>query len=390
MLKTKFHVHIEPQIKTKEKLSDIINRINWWLPFDNIDITIHVAENLLNSDINHLETPTGQFRYIGKSNCHIHLQDATVNTIPDYLLCHVNDEVKYYEAVFPNTPVLTIDKFKPFFKGEASSWGRVSYETQKYRISEYDSISKRNIIKFENSIRDIDVSYCFTSGPSLDRYRKHYFKKKSLKIICNGVIYNKELLEYLGNIDLLCVLDVYYFFSSSIYTAKFFETVIEYLKNKSMYIVMPWYKLPLVLSHYPKLENNIIGISTSHTELNFPSLKTPFVKKEKYPNVLRTFMLPIASAYTNEIYILGADGYSSNDSRDENWKYSVQIKNDEARNSVKEVNPALTKERESHSIYLEHCKQLDELLQFGRKKGNRYYSMEKSNIECLNNIYIDK
>jgi len=388
MKNNKYAIHIEPEISCISKLADIVNRVYWWLPFENLDITIKTSESIQDIHISDLKTPEGQYRYLESRNCKIKLVSNCTDLNPDYVLCHEYKLLENIKDSFRSSLVLGIDKYKLYFKGEPSSWGKVSYETQKYNIKYFDKISKENFSCLEQKCISSERSYCFTSGPSIDNYEDYKFKKESLKIICNGILFNDKLLKDLDDVDVICIMDVYYFFSSSLYTNHFYTKLLEYLEKNNLFVVVPWYKIPLLLSHFPELKPNLIGIATSNENLNFPTSRDPYVKSEKFPNILRTFMIPLASSLTREIYILGADGYSNVESKKNDWKYSSLINDQDLKSTVKTVNPSIINERDSISIYTSHCELLETLIEYGEKKSKKYFSMNKSNIKCLRDRYL--
>ena len=193
---------------------------------------------------------------------------------------------------------------------------------------------------------------------------------------------NDEFFEYIKNPDILCFADPVFHFGSSEYSAMFRDTTLNVAKKYTMYILIPYYSLPLLLFHYPKLKEYLIGIKFCNN-INFPSKDK--LKIKSTANILTGFVLPIASSIANEIYILGADGRK----KDEKyfWRHSKKAQFSDLMETAFNVHPSFFRDRLYSEYYSKHCRFLKKLIEYGEKRGKRYYSLTKSFIPVLADRY---
>lgn len=203
-------------------------------------------------------------------------------------------------------------------------------------------------------------------------------------IVCNSMVKNQELLEYLKP-KLLSFADPVLYFSSNKYTAEFMNKMLETVEKFNCYIVIPENNMPLLLTHYPQLAPYVIGLEARNTkEYNFPTVTDFFVKGSS--NILTLYMLPIASAFANEIYIIGADGRQKSDKYF--WKHNSASQFNDLMEAVFETHPSFFRDRIYTDYYDEHCEFMKNLIEYGEKCGKRYYTLTPSYIPILQNRQI--
>lgn len=270
---------------------------------------------------------------------------------------------------------------------EAESMRRIFYYSfNKEEKDNFLSISISNFNNFLKKNKTKDKAFCFTSGPSFDTYKDFKIDKNSLKVICNSIVKNKEFLDYIGNADIVAFADPVFHFGPSEYAETFRKDVITFLDESDAYAIIPDYNLPLMIYHYPKLKNKLIGMPTQNKKFNFPSSTNFNVKGSA--NILTLFMLPIASSISNNIFIIGADGRKKEEKYF--WKHSSAAQYNDKMESAFETHPSFFRDRDYEDYYEEHCSFLEDLISFGGFSGKIYTSLTTSFIPILKEYAYDK
>jgi hypothetical protein len=143
--------------------------------------------------------------------------------------------------------------------------------------------------------------------------------------------------------------------------------------------MVPEMNLPLMVSHFPELHEVIIGMPSSSSIYNFPTIENFSVKSTD--NIMTLLMLPVASSVSEEIYILGSDGRSSDD--DYFWQHGKTVQFEELMDTAFRTHPSFFRDRHYAGYYSLHCKVLTEMLEYGETKGKKYISLTPSRIPAL-------
>jgi hypothetical protein len=98
-------------------------------------------------------------------------------------------------------------------------------------------------------------------------------------------------------------------------------------------------------------------------------------------------MLPIASAVTDRVQIIGADGREQDDSYF--WEHSeIAQYDDEIMQSAVETHPSFFRDRIYEDYYQKHVETLTNMIEYGEKHGVEYFSLTDSHIPCLSQRQI--
>ena len=228
-------------------------------------------------------------------------------------------------------------------------------------------------------------SYCFLTGPSFENYENFSFEKNSIKIICNSIVKNNDFLNYINGPDIIMFADCVFHFGPSKYASLFREKVIETVKKYESFVIVPKETVPLLITRYPILKDFIIGLG-KNPKYNFPEPNDLSVFGTK--SIATYFMLPVASTLSEEIYFLGADGRQANEKYF--WKHNSKVQFTDLMETVFETHPSFFRDRHYGKDYKEYCYHFEKLIQFGEKKGKKYYSLTRSYIPALQKRFFNR
>lgn len=189
---------------------------------------------------------------------------------------------------------------------------------------------------------------------------------------------NEDFLQHIKGPDLLVFADPVFHFSPCEYAAMFRDDALKVVQKYKCFVMVPDFTVPLMLAHYPELQEYLIGMHTKN-DFNIPNLEKYYVKGSS--NILTLYMIPVASSISQNIFIIGADGRKP----DENyfWKHSSSAQYSNLMQTAFDTHPSFFRDRVYTDYYDRHCKFLDKLLQYGESKGKKYISLTPSYIPAL-------
>ncbi len=384
---------IYPIITGNEKYLDLLNRAAWAFPKKpglKIYFPVDSHQRGAKVEIKGLKPPEYQYNHLDKDLSHIVLVDKIdrnqVNRLqPEVILLH-DTSIKPLKSILSKIHKVEIIDKNYYSYIEASTWQNFHYRTfsEKER-QDFENLSKKNFLSLSEHCRGKQKAYCFTTGPSFSNYEAFHYEANSLKIICNSIVKEKEFLDYIKKPDLLVFADPVFHFGPSEYAGVFRKTALEVIEKYDCFVMIPYKTVPLMISHYPNIASRIIGMNIGK-DFNFPTIDKFWVKGSN--NILTKFMLPAASTFTDEIYIIGSDGRDKKE--DYFWKHSSLVQFDDLMESVFSTHPSFFRDRLYSNYYKIHCKNLEKMLQYGEARGKKYYSLMPSKIPALEKRYLKK
>ena len=117
--------------------------------------------------------------------------------------------------------------------------------------------------------------------------------------------------------------------------------MLEAVREFGCFLMIPEMNLPMMISHYPELKDFIIGMPALNGSYNFPTRENFYVKQTD--NIMTLIMLPVASAVSEEIYILGSDGRMPDDNYF--WKHGRTVQFEELMDTAFRTHPSFFKDR---------------------------------------------
>lgn len=369
---------VYPSIQELDMLEKVLRRLSFALPKSkHITLYIPISNKIHDNQVEMYVQEHKHIVFLDENNIKLHLENSIV-------LINDMNEVNNLDFFEKTARVEIIDQYY-YSDVEAETLRKLLYQTLMPEIKrEYSQVSKENFTFFRRKNVLKKQVFCFTSGPSFDQYQSFDFPEDSLKIICNSIVKNSDFLNYIGNVDLLMFADPVFHFGPSTYAESFRQDMIKLVKKNDTYIVVPESNVPLLLSHYPELKNKIIGLGINST-LNFPHVNNFYVKGTA--NILTLFMLPMASAIADTIFLIGADGRQSNEKYF--WKHSESVQYNSDMEDAFKMHPSFFRDRNYEDYYDNHCETVEKLISFGEAFGKVYVSITHSYIPALSKRWID-
>lgn len=405
------HVVYYPTVKNISTLAELINRISWYIPksvISKVEVYIVVDKQLLNTDINSLSTPEFQENYIGHSN-NIHLIANNVVELSkaDVIMLWNKNSMFHPRVLRHLTRVKVADPW--FYHAvEANVSARLYYQAiDKQKKESLMELSKGNFQALLDKLNGVKKAYLFGTGPSLGKAQKFDYDD-GFRVICNTIVKNRELLHHIKP-QLLVFTDSAFHFGPSLYSAEFRSNVMEAIEEFQCYIMVPEHHVPLMLAHYPRLENNIIGmpapgvwdmslrdiigmilrhptkmplpdkIPGQKEKFNFPTRERYYVRPSS--SVLPSFMIAVASSVCKNIFIIGADGRKP--SENYYWTHNTSAQYSDLMQTLFYTHPSIFRDALYADQYNEHCEFFEGILKYGESLGKKYYSLTPSYIPAL-------
>jgi hypothetical protein len=252
-----------------------------------------------------------------------------------------------------------------------------SYLYGTFSGKDFSELSAENFNALSKKLSGKTKACCFLTGASFSDYEKYPETRDMIKVICNSVVKNDEFLEW-ARPDILCFADPVYHFSWNKYSETFRRDVLKTVEKYGVYIMMPENMVALMLAHYPELSDKIIGIGRSE-DLCFPAVGNLSAKSTD--NILTYLMLPAASAFADEIYILGANGRSPSDKMF--WKHNSLVQYDGLMQKVVDAHPSFFRDRNYVQYQSGHDERMESLFLYGEGRGKRYVSLNESHLASI-------
>ena len=370
-------ISLYPSVEELDDLVDLLNRLGWYLP-----------ERMLRSDVRVVvptdldlarateRSPAGQADFDTS-----HLPLKIVDAAAASSAARDADAVLLWDADYRHRPtaIQNLSKIElvdpTYYSGvESYTWGAF---TDRLRRTEEDASTGR-FRALERRAEDSARSYVFATGPSLDRATEFEFADSDLKIVCNSIVRDDDILAHI-NPDILVFADPVFHFGPSEYAATFRDDAVETLQSYDCVGFIPSRHRSLLAGHFPDLE--LVGLrGVDADEPLFPSADDRRVASTN--NIMTWFMLPIASALTDEVYIIGADGREEDESYF--WEHNEDAQyDDELMRTAVETHPSFFRDRVYTDYYDDHCRTLSAFLEYGESQGIDYYNLTHSYIDCL-------
>lgn len=239
----------------------------------------------------------------------------------------------------------------------------------------YDKLYEENYMKLAEQIKEYKYSVVCGMGPSLKNMdeKTEEMVKKGCIIVCNNFY----------NVDSSICPHIYVLQDNDFLSEREKErmdAIADYIIEKDSYLFVDDRWTSTLLSRYPKIINNIIGLHVSE-QICFPSKEQLMY----YPmdNVVPCMCIPIASALKDIIYIIGCDGSDAKGG----WEHADgrYLDNDIFKNR----RFLMVNSIETNYEYTKYVDQLlDNVMLYGENMGKQYISLAKSSYASLKNRMI--
>jgi len=368
-------VLVYPGIGSESTLGDLLNRLAWYLP----ERTRRPGVELWIPTDMSLETeppvPDSQANY-GTADL------PTTGVDPSGLdsLAKRADAILAWDvdARFSSTALRHLEKVELVDPGYYSGYEPYTWGLFTASLRSEPGRNRGGYGRLEQRAEACDRSYVFATGPSLSRAWEFEFGESDFTVVCNSIVKNRSLLEHIEP-DVLVFADPVFHFGPSRYAATFREDAVRVLREHDCVAAVPRRHRSLLLGHYPELD--VVGLESVDTaEPVFPSSSDLRVMGTN--NIMTWFMLPIASALTDEVNIIGADGREESESYF--WEHNEEAQyTDELMTSAVETHTAFFRDQIYEDYYEQHCELLEEFLDYGEARGVDYRTLTDSHVPAL-------
>lgn len=365
---------LAPRFQSSRELGDLLNRVAWYFPVTSeVEILIPADDATIDaarSEVPHYQSPYGfdgeiesvdpvSFDDASQRADRILLWDKDARFSPSVLKRPTKVEFvdpSYYSATEPNT------------------WERLSSSGR----SASSTDSKRTFDRLAEKSESYEKAFVFATGPSLSDVLEYDIPDDALKIVCNSIVKNTELLEHIDP-DVLTFADPVFHFGPSRYAETFRKDAVSVLQSYDCIGVVPNIYSGLLQSHYSDID--LIGMH--NRALGAPNIPTPDDRRVwATGNIMTLFMLPIATALADQVYIAGADGREEDESYF--WEHSDDAQyDDELMQTVVDCHPAFFRDRIYEDYYDRHVDILTEMIKYGEERGVEYHNVTHSYVPCL-------
>ena len=379
-----------PPFPTHELLNDQMARAAWYFSsFDPQKITFFASSPVEPFYLPDSFSPKVQSLYLElKERNIIDVQNDCSNNHVVSLLEAADMVITWCDEPLADAPAAIVDIINSNTIRHFDIDKNYRLEGSKYILPSYSRfpVSRSKVVKeceeryraLARNYEDNTKAYLFCSGPSISQY-KDFDYKDGLSIICNSVINDVELLEWVQP-KVLVFADPIFHFGCSKYTYEFYEQLRRVVDKYDLTIMMPLMYYNLFVYHMPELESRTIGIPfVGGAPINL-DLSSDFNLRSA-ANIFTFLMLPIASSLAKDIYILGSDGRPL----EENnyfWQHNEKVQFVGQMDDIQIAHPAFFK-IDYNEYYIEHCQTVEKYFESGEALGKRFFSLTPSYIPAL-------
>ena len=379
-----------PVVDLEHHLIDIISRAAWFLsPFEIDQVFIPIAQKDLESVAWRVaegmdDAISGRFEALRKKVVFV-----TANRESDIEACMSQADILLYwkEAAIPK--FVSPDTLTRWERGKRIA--RVDPIAIRQEGSHYIDIGfwladKRALIadnslkfrKLASTLGRFEQAYVLATGPSIANYRRYDYSN-ALTIVCNSVINDDELMDFVQP-QILVFADPIFHFGPSQYAAKFRATLARSAEKYDYTICIPIKYYPLFTAVMPELAERTIAIPfLKDRKFNFDLNKEFEVKTTA--NILTFLMVPLASTFAERIGFLGCDGRPLIENT-YFWGHHSNVQFNDKMANIRAVHPGFFN-IDYNDYYLEHCQTLEAQLADGEAIGKKFISLGFSHIPAL-------
>ncbi len=246
-----------------------------------------------------------------------------------------------------------------------------------------DGLIQQNQLKFQQLYQryaDTENAYLFATGPSSDAYKNYSFPMdNSIKIICNSIINDEEMLATIQP-NILVFADPIFHFGCSTYAKAFRRRLVDVSNRYDLAIIIPIKYYHLFCYHLPELSDTVIGLPHyKNIGLNLDLNQAFYVNT--IDNILTFLMLPIATSLAKNIYLIGCDGRPLHED-DYFWGHNTKTQFTGEMVSIQKAHPSFF-QIDYNEYYLNHINNLEKYIDLLERENFRLFSMWGSFIPAL-------
>jgi len=379
-------VLVYPPVHTRETGADLMNRLKWYLSGSGCRITLPT------------ELPLSSFACADAVPRAQRVQDSLdldVEVIPPI------------EAPkrFSQTDAILLWKASHFLR--PSIWSRANkvfmVDPLFYSMTEcitYTGLSARvfsgvcdvetsrsNYRSFYERFKGIENAFLFATGPSIDSARDFDYPAESLRVICNSLVRNRDLLDHIKP-NVVAFSDLVFHLGPSEYAARFRRDAMDAIERYDCWCIVQDLLAPLLLARYPFLAERLIGLPVRPVR-GHPNFPTPdrFYADACRTSIMTTLMLPVGSAVARNVYLLGNDGRKPDEKYF--WRHSSASQYVDLMATVVDTHPSFFRDRVYADYYDGVVRNIEQIILYGESLGIRYYSLTPSYVQVLCDRHVE-
>lgn len=384
-------ITILPLIRSEEELHDLIARMAWGIGLASFhDCTIYLESPTL-ADVEWkvpvLMDPAIAANFPALRPRVRFVPVPTKEEIVERLV--ITDFVVFVEDP-PQWDILTEEEWtealsrKKILRGdpvrtrqEFGNWVELNFQLRADREAEIEQ-SRIRFGRLLEEYGQFETAYCLATGPSLAAFKETNFDG-ALSIVCNSAILDEELMDWVRP-RFLVFADPIFHYGPSNYAAEFRRKLRESCVRHDYTIIVPMRYHGLLTDAMPELQARTIGIPSDKPNGFNLDLAAEF-RVYTTANILTYLMLPVASTLARKIYLLGCDGRPLDESG-YFWQHNKTTQINDQMETIRLVHPGFFA-IDYNDYYLDHCRQLEELIHDGEKMGREYGTVTPSFIPAL-------
>ena len=374
-----------PLIESEKDLADVIGRISWYLPkASDANVFLPVADGLQNVLLENLPVPEYQ-RKRDSNGANLNLccyqEIKALYAKADYLLfwklTDLSDLLKffpYYHRIRVVDPEFYL--FTETHTYPALYWYDLIPSNTR---QQWKKDSRDNLFQLFDKLQGRDKAYIFGTGPSIDYALKLKNYDDGVRIICNSMVKNNQLLDRIKP-NIIVFTDSVFHFGVSKYAEEFAEDVKKVVGKFECYCITNEVGYGMMRLHYPELAPYLIAVPA--LRFGKPLILTPQTHKTRdYTNVLTRYMLPLGAGLAKHIVLMGFDGRNPDESYF--WKHNSTTQYTNQMDSTKLAHPAFFRDISYDRYYETHCRVLQEMIETFEAEGCLIESWTSSYMPAL-------
>ena len=219
--------------------------------------------------------------------------------------------------------------------------------------------SIRRFEKLHSEFHGSDTAYVLVTGPMLTGAIAEPLEANAVKIICNSIVKDNELLDRIRP-DILVFADPVFHFGPSKYAEEFRQHVrIALRRFPKCYCIVPEMFAAFLEGHLGEFSSRIIGMPLARGSSNFAIPDRMHVKVTD--NIMTLLMLPLAAALSRKVVIIGADGREKSEKY--YWKHNSKVQFSDLMSTAFETHPSFLRDRVLGDYYVSHCGMVARILE---------------------------
>lgn len=291
-------------------------------------------------------------------------------------------QVQYLQKIFPGKrilPVATQDTAAAEYGSYCRApWLLLSPERRKEALAEgqarFAALLQRERDKGKT------CAAVFGTGPSIDRAMEFDFSN-AMTIACNTIIASDELLDHIQP-ALITAGDAVSHFGVSRYAARYRRDLIRCLQDRDAFLLTSAAMGYVVSLRHPEIADRIILCDQTYDGVNIDLEQVWSLPR--FDSTLNIHMLPSATSFADDVFLLGFDGKNPNPEANEDfWAHSQKAHYHDLVDSGHSCHPTFALNRAKATAERYHAS-VEESCSAAECAGKRFYTLLSSFTPALN------